>query len=216
MVWLGQDDNETVLVIELLEYIAMFSVQALQELELKDLERADRKVPRHFFFQSHCGRSQRHLKALIQPLLKEWFTRVWVVQEVAVAKQPLVLCGSHSISWDHIAHASGRVPMWISIKILSEDVESAVDMTVRAANSHNINRIRESHLAGQCNMWTTLRCIFDFNATNHRDNIYAALGLSPPNLARHLHPDYRLSVEQIYIQATREFIRETKIYIYWP
>ena len=68
--------------------------------------------------------------------------------------------------------------MWISIKILGEDVESAMDLTVRATNSHNINRIREFHLAGQCNMWTTLGCIFYFNATNHRDNIYATLGLT--------------------------------------
>ncbi len=35
-------------------------------------------------------------------LERPWWTRVWVIQEVAVSDKVVVLCGEHSIGWDHL------------------------------------------------------------------------------------------------------------------
>jgi hypothetical protein len=39
-----------------------------------------------------------------------WFTRSWVVQEVAMAAEPYILCGNNSIYWKHLVylHTAGR------------------------------------------------------------------------------------------------------------
>ena len=61
-----------------------------------------------------------HLKdewlALVQGILiRSWWSRVWIVQEVAVAKELIVACGCHFVNWDvlirfeyyaHLYHAS--------------------------------------------------------------------------------------------------------------
>ena len=53
--------------------------------------------------------------ASVQSLFaRDWFSRMWTVQEVALAHEPLVMCGSKSIYWSHlvagIQHASTLHP----------------------------------------------------------------------------------------------------------
>ncbi|KAK2765753.1 heterokaryon incompatibility protein [Colletotrichum kahawae] len=45
------------------------------------------------------GLLQRLRKALSQLFKRRYFSRVWVLQEVALARRAILLCGKHSISW---------------------------------------------------------------------------------------------------------------------
>jgi hypothetical protein len=43
--------------------------------------------------------------ALAALLERAWFTRVWIIQELAVSQQAVVLCGEYQCSWDDFIEA---------------------------------------------------------------------------------------------------------------
>jgi hypothetical protein len=43
--------------------------------------------------------------ALAALLERAWFTRVWIIQELAVSRQAVVLCGEYQCSWDDFIEA---------------------------------------------------------------------------------------------------------------
>lgn len=49
---------------------------------------------------------KRHWLALAKLMAREWFTRRWVVQEMALAQKATVHCGSRAISWPDMAAAA--------------------------------------------------------------------------------------------------------------
>jgi hypothetical protein len=49
---------------------------------------------------------KRHWLALAKLMAREWFTRRWVVQEMALARKATVHCGSRIISWPDMATAA--------------------------------------------------------------------------------------------------------------
>ena len=48
-------------------------------------------------------------KAVAQFLQNDWFSRVWIVQEVACAKRMVLLQGEEHIEWDRLADIAGRI-----------------------------------------------------------------------------------------------------------
>lgn len=48
-------------------------------------------------------------KVLSQVLYRKWFTRVWVLQELAAASAAEVVCGNASISWSVLEIAFGAL-----------------------------------------------------------------------------------------------------------
>jgi hypothetical protein len=44
--------------------------------------------------------------ALAKLVAREWFTRRWVVQEMALARNAIVFCGDRQIPWSDLAHAA--------------------------------------------------------------------------------------------------------------
>ena len=49
---------------------------------------------------------KRYWLALAKLMAREWFTRRWVVQEMALAGKAIVHCGSRMISWPDMATAA--------------------------------------------------------------------------------------------------------------
>lgn len=46
---------------------------------------------------------------LLHLFTRRWFTRYWVVQEVALGSHPVVVCGRTSVKWDALV----RIADWI-------------------------------------------------------------------------------------------------------
>ena len=53
--------------------------------------------------------SLQGLSALMKLMQRSWFSRRWVVQELAVAKRPLMFCGGEVVEWEAFALALDRV-----------------------------------------------------------------------------------------------------------
>lgn len=93
VVWLGEEAQNSHLAMRLLRHLA---------------QTAEERGPHSW--KSHVSRSLPPLyhpawRALSELLQRPWFSRAWIVQEVAVSSDILVVCGAESVPWDNFVRA---------------------------------------------------------------------------------------------------------------
>ena len=112
---------------------------------------------------------------------RAWFKRVWVIQEVAVARSAVITCGEDSTSWDTFAVVANF--------ITRRQLYALVDVNV--SNLLPLSRVRYSYRYNEGISLLALLASFSQSlATNPIDKVYALLNLtSDVNIL----PDYRLS-----------------------
>ena len=101
-VWLGVEDENTEIAIPMLQRIGPHLVNldhARNALELRSLPFNDR---RPFDTVGVPVPSMAEWRALSLFLSRTWFSRLWVLQEVALARGVTVLCGRSRCEWQHI------------------------------------------------------------------------------------------------------------------
>ncbi|KAI1422531.1 HET-domain-containing protein [Xylaria sp. FL1777] len=125
---------------------------------------------------------------------RPWFRRVWVIQEVVLPAEAIVVCGKFQIDWELIAKAQG-------ISRTNFDVDNHLGTMLRfqawpkdLANDIFFRVIMASHQ----------------EATKPRDRIYGILGID------HLHHeepfvkiDYEVDDIQIFTEFTKNYLERT-------
>lgn len=103
VVWLGESEpGDTRYAVELLEHISATQpedLQGLKQLSIHDSRMSD--------VLGECGGSVDHWISLKRMVSRTWFSRIWVIQEIAFAKSILMLCGSYAIHWEPCVKAAG-------------------------------------------------------------------------------------------------------------
>ena len=150
---------------------------------------------------------------------QSWFTRVWVIQEVAVSTSALIMYGKEEISWPKLGLAS----VLVLHKALQVDpgAESGYE-------EHFYNSVSNTSIIWDCSLANPTRTsgkdllelLFDtrnFAATDPRDKIYALLGLADalPHSGTNDHvesimPDYRVSYHHVYRSVVIANIMKTR------
>ncbi|KAK7993374.1 TAP42-like family protein [Apiospora arundinis] len=106
---------------------------------------------------------------------RRYFHRLWVLQEVALARKAELICGASVVSWDkfksRVSYRDFQVP------ILQFDHRSYT-------NPQQL--VRMMTLAARC------------QCHDPKDKVYGLLGLFPYTAGRAITPDYNLSVEEVY------------------
>lgn len=145
---------------------------------------------------------------------RPWFRRLWVVQEIALGKDPVVVCGEHVFPWGALTSFMTLTVMVKRFPVLGSAAYSTFDafFTVLEClpNAVGISNARR----GQSNDCTKLPFIYslvslnaNFGSTDPRDRIYALLGLDTAKKYRDVfRPDYGIKVEDLYVEVAREMI----------
>ncbi|KAI9148813.1 Heterokaryon incompatibility protein [Paramyrothecium foliicola] len=170
--------------------------------------------------EDYVANRSRSITGLRQILTRSWFTRVWIIQEVACAQGPIVvLVGFHSVGWtflsnvvipccEYMTRSIGR-PLHImfhedarGVRALRDLAQEHVNLTTRGAiSSENAPKRLYALLQQTCGF---------FRATDPRDIIYAILGLlGTPAIPRQLLPDYNASVGHVFHQTALYLVRNT-------
>ncbi|KAJ4245520.1 hypothetical protein NW762_014029 [Fusarium torreyae] len=135
-----------------------------------------------------------------------WWTRAWVLQELALAKKVVFLLKDNSITFDGIYHAilhyyvsiSDDPLQTINTINLSKEEEKLFS---RALNVINVRALFEHGFSDRLS-GTTLQSLLSqtkgVKATDARDKIYGLLGMISDQAKGKIKPDYHLSVSQIY------------------
>ena len=124
---------------------------------------------------------------LVEICNKPWFRRVWTIQEVALATECLVLCGSESISWGALVSATehGHTHVRGRVRTISMRLRNLTTRMKSRDYYNNRNLARAS-----TRIWMILTKCRREEATDPRDKIFGlfaiitSLGLSIPA------PDY--------------------------
>lgn len=162
-------------------------------------------------------------KALLSLFQKDYWSRVWIIQETAVATDLEIFCGSLSCKWE-VALAAQNAWMNFKATAASREQQDIIDsmegftpaertpvsLTLiprnngpvpLSVNRHNVSLARTSNLVGLLQEnWSAL-------ATDPRDRTFALLGLATDCQIPILSADYSLSQWETYMR-TMNFLLE--------
>ena len=181
LVWLGHAEQDSDVAMDLIANLGHIDLDSIPEIiEDRDTRKA--------------------WDALLQLFRRPWWTRSWVLQEIAVASSdPLVGCGHKWLPWGIFKLAHDLVVRSVSIRVLqTPPLTFGMLCTIR---DHRKDMIP---IQGIGNL---LHGTMAFEATNPRDKVFALLGLAHEDDKSAIDVDYSNSVQQVYTQVTKHLLR---------
>ncbi|KAJ4017913.1 hypothetical protein NW752_001821 [Fusarium irregulare] len=149
-------------------------------------------------WDAECWIHLRHMMAL------DWFSRIWVVQEVVLSPQdPIVICGQHLYPWRNLQWASSwlRRTGYMRLPQIPETL-------LNVSNMGNLRHCRSKWPLEALMSFTMTK----FHATDQRDKIFGLLGIAaecadPSKTPEALRPDYSAELTQTYLKIARFLLK---------
>ncbi|KAI1128945.1 HET-domain-containing protein [Nemania abortiva] len=197
LIWIGEHDALTSYAFRALTFMASRSKtgQKFNYFDWKQVQRREssdglQRQPR-FAWTLDGLVSGAAFNALFS---RPWFRRVWVIQEVVLPPDAVVVCGKFQISWHLIAKAQ------------------EISKTNFEVNNHlgTILRFRDWPEDLVNDIFSYLLMASHQEATNPRDKIYGLSGIE--YLHRHkalVEVDYEAGISQIFIDFTKKYLERT-------
>ena len=207
-VWLGERDSHSDEAMQLI-----FSTARLYERD----KRAGPEVQQVMMYVLE---QEGALSALGKFLLRDWWSRVWVIQEVAVSQRVLLLCGDRTLSWRDfidaflfwtviLKEASCTNELSAPLQHLKRIVDGTSARTVlwQHARLHGPQHERQRRMDAVYGLQEMLEESWNFDSTDPRDKIYAWMGLvNEKDVA--IAPDYDATTAQVYAGLVKTMIEQ--------
>ncbi|KAM0287084.1 hypothetical protein ACHAO9_007841 [Fusarium lateritium] len=138
-----------------------------------------------------------HLRQLMDI---EWFSRIWVVQEVVLSpRDPIIICGNRLYPWQHL-HWTSAWMRRAGYMRLSQIPERLLNVNIMG----NLRNCLTKWPLDALMSFTQTK----FHATDQRDKIYGLLGMAAECQAASLmpealRPDYSVDTAQTYLRVAR-------------
>ncbi|KAK3387871.1 heterokaryon incompatibility protein-domain-containing protein [Podospora didyma] len=153
------------------------------------------------------------LKALDTLMLRPYWTRVWVQQELILARHATILCGRDSISFRKLqyfdschSYLTAFLPPQRASGEGSQHIH--IPLEFHSTISTSIPVLTHKHVPNRP-FWQRLQDVRLCSATDSRDIIYGTLDyLTFPNLS--LVPDYSQTVQSIFTDFTHRLIEASQ------
>ena len=139
----------------------------------------------------------RDLKALLSLFRRNYWSRLWVVQEVFHAKSKVVYCGSSKLPW--YLHKKASDALW--------QHESDPYLWTGPSSFPDVQRLMVS---GPNSLLEVLRACRRKLSENPRDKIFGVLGILPRDIRERLHVSYDTSVKSLYLEVAQLIVRSTR------
>jgi hypothetical protein len=123
-------------------------------------------------------------RALDELYWRSWFTRVWIIQEIALSKEALVMCGGHSCPWSHLQIAAEYIVNHSLTALTEVDPRPAIKLATFVDQIHRDLEPNGRPLLPPQRFELFLKAR-DSYATDDRDKVFALQGLlfgTDPNL----------------------------------
>ncbi|KAH6648387.1 heterokaryon incompatibility protein-domain-containing protein [Truncatella angustata] len=214
IVWLGAAADNSDLAFQVCERLCS------RELELEKTQKKEgwgRKfvLYDHVFFAegsrmfnpNGVHKFARELDSIQAILARPWWSRIWIIQEVALAKQVVVFCGDSVINW--ITLDIG-ITACMKIKWSDQFVQLATLYHAHVLFEARRMAMHDPELKGKgktqyhlCHLLGQFRWSM---ATNPRDKVYGLLGMTTEHLS---HVSYNDNTEDCYRAAIIDVIKST-------
>ncbi|KAH8654518.1 heterokaryon incompatibility protein-domain-containing protein [Tricladium varicosporioides] len=124
-------------------------------------------------------------------LNKNYWTRVWIIQELILAQEIIVLCGIRLIHWHFIDVAMTRLPYPSQGNFMLNQV------------AHSSALRKAGHAQPKQSLMELISLSCRFECTDIFDRVYGLLGIikKPEDKSLHLKADYSLSREDMFFRV---------------
>ncbi|OTA84715.1 hypothetical protein M434DRAFT_377653 [Hypoxylon sp. CO27-5] len=206
IVWLGTADGFTQPAWELIRRLSHLSKETLSTITTRALD--------NDYIGNLLGiaNSLKYWEAVAFLFGRSWFTRAWVVQELVLARDTIVLCGEYTFDWDAIVSASEAMAKRASVNMFKADFLGNPDRSsLSYKNPAKLAAIKRDVLNGNGDVLlrSLIRCR-TYDASDNHDKVYSILGLANcSGYGRHnLYPDYNRSIAELYTDFA-EYLLDT-------
>jgi Heterokaryon incompatibility protein (HET) len=196
VVWLGNQATDSERGFELIHQISAFARQATTDkaaprpITPQELERL--KLP---------PVGSLDWKAVDAIYYRAWFFRVWILQEIALARSATILCGDQRLPWSEMVDAAGYIK--------SRAIDALVDCDPSGIQ-HLSELVSVTQRQTGITLLQALLLSRTSEATDPRDRVYALLGLTSDNASKAIEPDYTQSVADVFTMTTIQIIQHEK------
>ncbi|KAL7941125.1 heterokaryon incompatibility domain-containing protein [Trichoderma barbatum] len=137
--------------------------------------------------------------SLVPAVQSPWFTRVWCIQELILASNPLIVTRDSMIPWDKFAKAV----LELRAQFDAYRMEAQHQNNQSIENFYFLHDMRQRHKNRRRQKHSLLELLVltrGFQATDPRDKLFALVGLAGDVLSSHweVTPNYDLSVAEVY------------------
>ena len=220
IIWLGEEDEYTGLAISTISKLTNSAKQFMES----DLVPYRTHTPEEYAQFNVPFISQHEWNALAAVFLRQWFRRIWVIQEAVLAKAMVMYSGKKDIGWNNLQIAAeviasrgmalGHQPstIYVPLNEIAWSIETYFLTTARLKDAaRELEESKNANLTIHFELNRLVTTTLPFLATDPRDKIYALLALFilDPHLKHMIRPDYSISVEQCYASFTKLLIVRT-------
>jgi hypothetical protein len=185
-IWLGPSEENTSLGMEVLRYLAQSNLSQ----------------PAPWATRPNAA----VIGGLRTVLQRAWFSRIWIVQEAAVSKRSVMMCGEDSFQWSNDPVEVRKFIRRIKFAAISPQWKEAGLSEINLGMFLQILNLQMQQIERQQNQTLTkepdiLDIAFELRhrqATDPRDMLFAIMGLMEHKTGSILRPDYSMNVEQVF------------------
>jgi hypothetical protein len=147
---------------------------------------------------------------------RPWFSRVWVMQEAAMAQHAVFLIGDEEIEYKHMIDASVMIDQadWSQAAVAKRNMSIMMIENYRQHEEDDVEERRVREL--KSTLLIMLLAVRSRKTTDNRDRVFAVLGLASDVISPkfpggiNLKPDYTLSTGEVYLQTAQRLIQHSK------
>jgi hypothetical protein len=146
--------------------------------------------------------------AISRFLSRDWFRRVWIVQELVLAPKIILLCGDQKLEWDDIY----TVAAFCSVEAEKSNAALMNSISRAAAPVLSLGKLRNAYQSkgnttAQQGLLTLFKDFGHTQSTHHRDKLFAFLGLACDADDPGFDPDYVAPLEDVVRRYAGVFVR---------
>lgn len=203
-IWLGPDEDDSSSAVDFLELLA-----------------AQAKYPDKVSRLLTAGARNGDLAAVVSLLERDYWRRLWVVQEVFKAREIHVYCGSTKLPWDSYQLASdifNRHRGDLAFRddqiegrraVISPDQFSYAQVLIYQGPA-SLPDLRAYMGDGEGALLKILRACRRKLASDPRDKLFGLLGVLPDEIRNEFRADYNLTVKDVYTEVVDYLLKTTQ------
>ncbi len=194
VVWLGPEADGSARAMKAIEYAgSQIQIQPMHRT-WKPKQNANPKLSRG---SQNIPLSPQELQAIQSLIARSWFRRLWVRQEITLARSSVVMAGNRKVSWTHLISATAFLDTFIRLKgnastDFGRDLSNLVEFGYMKSYEYIMDII---HACRAC------------ECTQDQDRVYALLGLLSSQRTLTIQPDYSKGAKKVHQDLVMQYYR---------
>ncbi|KAK5944387.1 hypothetical protein PMZ80_003668 [Knufia obscura] len=212
IIWLGDANEKTKLVYDLIEQIGQEILRTIRSNPKMSFH--DPADPMKIYVPLKLSSADEpEWFAFRQLLSRPWFERTWTFQELVLAKEAYLWCGPHKTSWNQFFMVCMTIDTWDrkqkdSASHLKGETEKINFLSTCAAR--HLKKAKQLDFDAATSPWaelgTLMKNAMKLKSSIGHDKIYALLGVAEDVHAHHFPIRYTAPLREVYANVTKHLI----------